>query len=338
MKRIGAGLAVTAALAGIFVVALRGGENSAQAAAKRAAARTLDAGSSRFTISWQAPPPLAERVPPETVEGTVDYVHHRGRLSYPGDNEMLFDRDVTYMRWPMPWRDTPTWVRMPSDSGAPDPLDLQDRAMNNPSSLLAFLTGASDDVHRIGSEEVRGTPTIHYEGTLDLQKVVDRAPPEQRAELQDTLNFIAEDTPTTVPFGLWVDGDGIAHRLRIDQDGGPAMTIEYYDFGIPVEITPPPADETISSEAFFNEMEQHTSDASCGKGDDGGKASVGSDDASDSGTPTSSLLFLGGGSDKDRTGSSNSGAQSHEICIEVDSSVQAPSGEAPKPLRQHPRH
>src|SRR5438105_5065159 len=226
------------------VVVLRGGEDhSAQAAVRRAAARTLDASSSRFTLTIAVTQSLqqfpAVLSPPFAVEGLMDYVHHRGRISYGGGGntreETIYDGDVVYTKWPLPWAKEKPWLRYEADAQDNDPFDLQDRAMRNPSGLLEFVHGAGTDVRNVGSENVRGIATTHYEGTLDLQKVVDQAPADKRAELQDFLNFIAEEEPTKVPFGLWVDEGGLAHRLRIDQHEG-ATTIEYYDFGVRVDV------------------------------------------------------------------------------------------------------
>ncbi len=248
MKRVAAALAVAAGLTGLLLGARDGGQASAQAAVKRAAAKTVDAGSSRFRMTWQVPQ-LPQEFDLPTIEWTMDYVHHRGRIVYSRDNEMLFDGNVTYMKWPMPWRERAAW------------------------------SGASNDVRVVGTEPVRGTSTTHYEGTLDLQKVVDQEPPDKRAELQDALDFIAEDEATTVPFGLWADGEGVAHRLRVDEQGAASVTIEYYDFGVPVEITPPPASEILSADEFFKEMEQHANDG-CDEDTD----STGASSADSSGT------------------------------------------------------
>ena len=98
----------------------------------------------------------------------MDYVHHLGEITYSSDMPVRYDADAIYVRWAMPWRDEPMWIRVPLDSSAPDPLDLQGRALENPIGLLASLTGAGDDVRTVGSEEVRGTATTHYEGTLEL--------------------------------------------------------------------------------------------------------------------------------------------------------------------------
>jgi hypothetical protein len=166
-------------------------------------------------------------------------------------------------------------VRFENDSQETDPLDLYERATNNPVSLLRFLTGASDDVRKAGSEDVRGTRTTHYEGTLNLQKVVDQASPDQRADLQEWLDFLREEQPTTVPFGLWVDSDGVARRLRIDAGEGASVLIEYYDFGVPVEITTPSEDEVISDEQLFNEIQEHATSSDCNEHDEQDEGSVG---------------------------------------------------------------
>jgi hypothetical protein len=191
---------VLALSAGFGALLLAGGhagsKSSPQAAVKRVAGNTIDVGSSRFTISMEAPR-LPEHVAPADVEGVMDYVHHRGRIVYSSDTEMLFDGKVTYLKWPMPWRHDALWLRYEDEVSDVDPLDLRDRATRNPIGLLAFLTGASNDVREVGQDDVRGTRTTHYEGTLDLQTVVNQAPADQRAELQEALSFIAEDEPTT---------------------------------------------------------------------------------------------------------------------------------------------
>ena len=268
MKRVAAALALAAGLTGLLLVGRDGGQSSAQAAVKQAAAKSAEAGSSRFTMSWQGPELPDQSLLPR-VEGTMDYLHHRGSVLYGTQMQVIVDGEVTYAKWPMPWRHKDAWIRYEQGSEQPDPLDLQDRATRNPIGLLGFLTGAGDDFRTVGSESVRGAETTHYEGRLDLQKVVDQAPADKRAELQDSLNFLAEDGPKTVPFGLWVDVDGVAHRLRVDEQGGAGITIEYYDFGVSVQVTPPPAKEIVSAEELFKEIEHHQGDASCDNGNAG---------------------------------------------------------------------
>jgi hypothetical protein len=311
-------LVLAAGLAGLFLVGGGSADRTAQAAVKRAASRTVDAGSWRFELRVTAPEQFRGLFTLKPMVGTMDSVHRRGFFRYGDSYQVLYDGDVTYMQWSLPWRPGSFWVRIPMDLPAPDPLDLEDRAMRNPVGLLQFLKGAGDDVREVGSEDVRGTHTTHYEGTLDLQNVVDQAPAAQQPELQDTLDFIGEDTPTKVPFGLWVDEAGVAHRLRIDQEGGTSMTIEYYDFGVPVVVTPPPADTIVSDEELERELSRHEGDSDCGDSEtgSGGASSTGSSDSPDAG-PLGAFVFLGGTghNPSGASGGTDSGQPEVRICL-----------------------
>lgn len=305
MRRAAAAVAVFAA--GVFLVALSGhgsGDGAAQAAVKRAAITAADAESSRFIVTWTAPDSLDFPRVEMTEHGLMDYAHHRGLVSSWTGQQVLYDGDVAYMKWPVPWREKSPWVSVGEGLGGDDLLDLQERAMRNPIGLLEFLSGASKDTREARAELVRGTPTTHYEGKLDLQMVVDGAPAGRREELQFLVDVLAKEESTKIPFGVWVDGGGVTHRLRIDGPGT-SVTIDYFDFGAPVEIAAPPADETISFDAFIQEIQQHTDDEGCGQrevvedhasSESGGKADTTSetsdlggtedDGATDSGTPT----------------------------------------------------
>ncbi len=116
----------------------------------------MDAGSSRFTLSFAVPEFEAGLPAGYKVVGLMDYVHHRGRISFGSQAEMLIDGDVTYSRTAMPWRDDAVWVRSDTSGQESDPFDLQERAMSNPLSLLTFLTGVGNDVRNIGTERTQG--------------------------------------------------------------------------------------------------------------------------------------------------------------------------------------
>jgi hypothetical protein len=249
-------LALAAAVAVALLVTRDPGSGAAQAAVARAAALTVDAGSSRFSLRSDS----ADQGPAFAADGEMDYAHHRGRIHSLGDIEMIVDGDVEYWKFSVPWHDDARWVRLHKDADDVDPLDLQERALHNPVGLLEFLRGAGD-VREVGDDVVRGTETTHYEGTLDLQRVVDQSPPAEREELQWWLDFLAEHAPTTVPFDLWVDRDGVAHRLRIDDERDAPTLIEFYDFGVDVDVTPPA--HSMSDDEFFAEMEKHADASSC---------------------------------------------------------------------------
>ena len=135
---------------------------------------------------------------------------------------------------------------------------------SDPTQFLAYLETVSNDVTKVGSDTIRGVETTHYHASLDLGKAVDRAkvPASLRADLHKLLH------PTsggTIPADVWVDGDGLARRvqLKIDvgttfsiadfQTGGPlkiTVSMDLYDFGVPVHVVAPPASDTIDMKDF----------------------------------------------------------------------------------------
>ena len=134
---------------------------------------------------------------------------------------------------------------------------------SDPSQFLASLETISDNVKKVGSEMVRGTETTHYRASLDLGKALDQSkiPPQLRgAEKQ----FLGSNGATpTMPVDVFVDADGYVRRISLDLDlgamfaglGGTGMTgpspgvtvsFDLYDFGVPVDVQAPPADQISS--------------------------------------------------------------------------------------------
>jgi hypothetical protein len=244
---------------GLLIFVLGGAARSpasVQVTAVRAAmAHTVDAKTSRFTLSVSAS--AASALPSEyDVGGVMDYVHHRGRITYGPSAEAILDGDVVYVRWRTERRQDSRWIRYSRDWLKPDPFSFQEHALHDPIGLLSFLSLASDDLKNRGTEDVRGTETTHYEGTLNLRK-------------------LSDDTGSaSVPFGLWVDTNGVARRLRIDSSTGASAVIEYYDFGIPITITAPRANETISLDEFVREAKATGANSDCHAGEAKGRGHV----------------------------------------------------------------
>ncbi|MBA3376427.1 MAG: hypothetical protein H0U00_11565 [Actinobacteria bacterium] len=94
----------------------------------------------------------------------------------------------------------------------------------SPERLLKLLRSASQDTQRVG-EVARDVSAVHY------RLIVDR----KAAELGDGPG-------TTAPVDVWIDEGGLIRRIAID-DPGNSVTIEFFDFGVKVEIEPPSADE-----------------------------------------------------------------------------------------------
>lgn len=119
---------------------------------------------------------------------------------------------------------------------------------------------AAAGLKEVGKEDVDGTATTHFRGTVTLSDYVKALPAAQRDAAQKALDQLEKlggganagfDEPT--PVDLWVDDAGVARKMRTSskfpgQKGVPGGTfrIEYRlsDFGTPLDLTPPASGDT----------------------------------------------------------------------------------------------
>jgi hypothetical protein len=199
-------------------------------------------------------------------EGVI--ADHKGRLTMDlgglaglgsGQAEVVFDGLVYYMKLP-----PGTGVQLPAgqewfkldigklgESQGLDLSQLEQLNQSDPSQALDLLQGASDDFHQIGSAEVRGESTTHYQGTIDLQRVVAEAAPEVKDVYQRLLQLSGADS---VPMDVWIGDDGFVRKLRFtEQVGESSVTVdeELYDFGTDEQVTVPSDDDVIDITALL---------------------------------------------------------------------------------------
>jgi hypothetical protein len=109
---------------------------------------------------------------------------------------------------------------------------------------LAYLEQVSD-VERVGRETVREVDTTKYSFTTDFEELARTGPEDMRASLRVLIDdFGLRESPGEV----WLDDDGLVRRVRFDTKGDEATidtTIEYFDFGVEVDVDAPPESETI---------------------------------------------------------------------------------------------
>jgi len=242
-----------------------------------AASKTTEAGSARlvFTGSSQAglPEPLEIR-----GEGVVDNAKRVGRLEFdfrslagslpPASGveasdltgEVIFDGFVFYMRFPVLSQlleGGREWVKFDVEEiGRAQGLDLSSFTQfgqADPSQALQYLRAVSGEVEDRGSEQVRGVSTTHYEATVDLRKFPDVLPETQREEAEESAEALIEQLGGhELPMEVWIDDDGLIRRQRFDfafdSAEGPEVSFRYdmelYDFGVQVDVEPPPAQDT----------------------------------------------------------------------------------------------
>ena len=109
----------------------------------------------------------------------------------------------------------------------------------DPGRILTAFQKVSGTVESLGEEVVRGVPASKYRLTLDLERLIETAPAGKRAELRKEL---AERKTKTEPVEVWIDEAGLARRVGFVVDGGP-VTVDFFAFGIDVDVEAPPADQ-----------------------------------------------------------------------------------------------
>ena len=116
--------------------------------------------------------------------------------------------------------------------------------------VLAALQSAAT-VKPVGSATVRGTPTTHYAGTLEVSALSSILPADQRAAFAKGL---AQIGLKTIPFDVFIDGHHMIRRLGVHvsklkvQNAGAAIslnaTIDVFGFGSKIRVVAPPASKT----------------------------------------------------------------------------------------------
>jgi hypothetical protein len=110
------------------------------------------------------------------------------------------------------------WQRFPDDEDEPV-------SELSPERLLSMLRGASVETERVGEEAVRGAPAVRYRLRVSCEE----------AELTDCSG-------ETAPVEVWIGEDDVVRRIWLE-DAGFNGTIEFFDFGVAVDMQPPPANQ-----------------------------------------------------------------------------------------------
>ncbi len=129
----------------------------------------------------------------------------------------------------------------------------------DPSQILALLASHANSVTKMGIEPVDGVSTTHYRALVDPTKL----PVNSDPALHQILGQLARSSGgQPIAIDVWIDGQGRARRLATTvtlssppaaQASQPnvaaiypitsAVSMDFSDFGTPVHVTVPPADE-----------------------------------------------------------------------------------------------
>lgn len=138
-------------------------------------------------------------------------------------------------------------------------------AGNDSGAALALLAGLEEgSVTDLGSEDVAGTATTHFRGTVDLLATVDSVggpPPDAEgadAERQALERFVDGLGARQLAVDAFLDGDDRVRRLVYEHELAPEagggtqrVELEYTALGEAVTITVPPVDQVTDLEQAF---------------------------------------------------------------------------------------
>jgi len=215
-----------------------------------------------------------------TQTGIFDFAHSRGMLTMKapiGITELLVP-PKSYIKFSggsgMALPHGKTWIEF---SGLPGGAEAgavgQLTGGASPADLLASLTAIAGSERKLGPGTIRGVPVTGYQVNIDPAKAAGKVPGWGRAAFTQIFG------KGTIPVDVWVDGQNQVRRLTLTlrMPGGKSdssamppgsrlvQSTDFYDFGVPVNVSAPPAAQVVSmSQAFGGAISSISSSSSNG--------------------------------------------------------------------------
>jgi hypothetical protein len=130
----------------------------------------------------------------------------------------------------------------------------------DPAATLKYLSAGGGTASVVGREAVRGVPTTHYAGRLDLLKAAEAAPGGASASARAAFKkLIAQTGAGSVPIDTWVDGHHLVRRISMSfdmhangQELQMKLQLEFHDFGSTPSVRAPASSEVfdVTSDAL----------------------------------------------------------------------------------------
>ena len=238
------------------------------------ASKTAEAKSSKATstITIQGAQGLPGGEFTSTGEGAYDFTTREGAftLTLPpiggveiGRVDAVLTGPVLYQKFPPQLAQAlggKPWVKIDlNDLGQASGVDFSSliQYLGDPTQALQLLRGAGAETTEVGQERLRGESVTHYRATFDVGKAAAAAPPDQQKALQQ-LSHLFGGRPLRAE--VWIDEEQRLRKLSYSLDlarlnlpaqappaarptGTLALVTEFFDFGTPVSVTVPPADQ-----------------------------------------------------------------------------------------------
>lgn len=228
--------------AGVLAAFLVGDERSGTERVAAAAGAVQEAGSVAYTLTMEMAGPITSTV---TIEGAADAGAGRASSRVRIDDQeldLITDGELLYVRVPEEARanfDGKPWVRFDASALGSSMGGVSPSA--TPLETFEQLREAGK-VEEVGTEQVRGVETTRFRMVVDQSGLV---PSGMADEVKEALREVEVE--------VWLDDDDRIRRHRSTIDlasvvpGGGGIgittTIETYDYGKPVTIDLPPAED-----------------------------------------------------------------------------------------------
>jgi hypothetical protein len=163
---------------------------------------------------------------------------------------------------------------MKEDVGAANSLG-SDSGFDAQEMLGLLKSMSASGVTDRGSATVRGVQTTHYSAQLDLAKIAAQAGVSGN-DSSDLQSMFKDTGLSAIPIDLYIDAQGRVRRvamsmtmkdtpsatpssasgsdggLAIPMSGTFAMTMDFFNFGVPVNVTAPPASDVTDGSNLLN--------------------------------------------------------------------------------------
>jgi hypothetical protein len=181
----------------------------------------------------------------------------------------IFKRATIYIASPLlagRLRGGARWVKLDvARSAAALGLNLQQltAGQSNPAQFLEYLKATAGTTTAVGHDVIRGVPTTHYRGTIDLRKVAALLPSADRAAANAGLSqLLAQTGLRSIPFDVWVDAQRLVRRMQISLSLRPngqtlafAIGVELFGFGPTAPVAAPaPAEVFDATGSVLNSL------------------------------------------------------------------------------------
>ncbi len=290
LSGIAAAVLVVGGIVGVSSYVVLGGHSSAAASEPIAKAATQSLNEQTADMSLDIEISAAGMNEHITGSGAFDFTTHSGTVSVSvpaGDEQIseqvIEDSSTVYVSMPsqvselLPGK---SWVSVDANtfaSGNDNGLGAEFNGIEDPAGMLHQLQSQGDPVNSLGPTTYDGASVSEYSVSIplsQLEKDLGQLPADDRQLPSGML-------PSTISEKVYIDGNGLLRGVVVPISFSLAghslsetVQVSYSNYGTPVSVTAPPADEVATLEQF---------EAAAGSSGDSGLGGLGSGDTGDTG-------------------------------------------------------